>query len=642
MAAVDEGSQAERVLASALTALVAAGASRHVVAAALSAGLRVATSLGSAPASGVEAEVEDRVGALRVVLTAQAEAAAAGRPQHTARGLVCADDLVMANAAKHQFAQSFQGLTPAGARREQRGKRRTRAPRRLDDRIADSGETTLLEDRVSCLELRVSSLEAEQGSHVATSTETSEPDAVGSWFAEEIDQGASAGGALAVPPLPRARLRAMRNCFGHWQRGRGAVDGDHGDHGQDAGGAPEPAIDAVAQVPVAGDSLDMASQQRAPAFELLHGRLGDIEECSSCSSSSGSRSQDDAAADAAGDQAAGPCGGLPPADDLGPPAPLSAASLHGTDAGADSAGGLGEAIEERGGVATPTKESEEQAHEDKCGSETDMPSVLSHQDEMTVETSEAQGAKNQSSTDEQVAKEAAPMLWGDIEYEDEDLSTLQIMELCKYADVVAGISSCVPIQTWSALAAVASAAPALRRLEVCERHDVEEPAGPRRKHKRAQGNDKGGKSKGKGKQKPDKGKGKDKNKGSTAAPKPVKGKDRSKGTGKDNDYFDWVVAQRLGVVRSPQALSGIPRDWPVGSSTCRHAVLGLKSAQDFSDFVKQDGLDVTKVSELADFFKALQLMGACNDSKDADGLEQAVRDLVSSISRYFGPPDPES
>ena len=121
-----------------------------------------------------------------------------------------------------------------------------------------------------------------------------------------------------------------------------------------------------------------------------------------------------------------------------------------------------------------------------------------------------------------------------------------------------------------------------------------------------------------------------------------KDKGGSKGTGKDSDYFDWVVAQRRGVVRSPLALGGILRAWPVGSRTWLHVEKGLSVAQDFSNWVKQDGLDVTKVSELADFFKAHQSMGACNDSKDADGLEQATRDLVSATSRYFGQPDPDS
>ena len=77
----------------------------------------------------VDARVAARVRALEPVLVAQEEAAAAGAPAHSARGLVSDDTLVLANGARHVFGQPFQDLTASDVRRLQRGGRRRRRAR---------------------------------------------------------------------------------------------------------------------------------------------------------------------------------------------------------------------------------------------------------------------------------------------------------------------------------------------------------------------------------------------------------------------------------------------------------------------------------------------------------------------------------
>ena len=167
MAAVTEA------LGASLAALATAGASRHVVAAALAAGLRVIAHL-SGVAPEPDPELGARLTALRVVLSAQQAAARDGHPQHSARGLVSADELLMANAARHQFSECFERATPASARRSQRGQRKPRgtapagAPQSSSSE-AEPGLAVLLRS----LELRVRRLE-----------ERAAPDALGVWFAD--------------------------------------------------------------------------------------------------------------------------------------------------------------------------------------------------------------------------------------------------------------------------------------------------------------------------------------------------------------------------------------------------------------------------------------------------------------------------
>eukprot|EP00930_Biecheleria_cincta_P015274 TRINITY_DN12797_c0_g1_i1.p1 TRINITY_DN12797_c0_g1~~TRINITY_DN12797_c0_g1_i1.p1 ORF type:complete len:779 (-),score=111.86 TRINITY_DN12797_c0_g1_i1:384-2720(-) len=70
------------------------------------------------------ANVQARLSALAPALEAQETAAARGLPAHSSSGLLPPDDHVMATAARHQFAQDFRDITPAKARRSQRGARR--------------------------------------------------------------------------------------------------------------------------------------------------------------------------------------------------------------------------------------------------------------------------------------------------------------------------------------------------------------------------------------------------------------------------------------------------------------------------------------------------------------------------------------
>ena len=167
MAAVTEA------LGASLAALATAGASRQVVSAALAAGLRVIAHL-SGVASEPDSELDARLTALRVVLSAQQAAAKDGHPQHSAKGLVSPDELLMANAARHQFSECFERATPASARRSQRGRRKPRgtAPACAPQSSSSEAEPRLAE-LLRHLELRVRRLE-----------ERAAPDALGVWFAD--------------------------------------------------------------------------------------------------------------------------------------------------------------------------------------------------------------------------------------------------------------------------------------------------------------------------------------------------------------------------------------------------------------------------------------------------------------------------
>ena len=145
-------------LSASLAAIAAAGASRHVVAAALSAGLRVVAHLsGAAPEP--DADIDARLQALRVVLKAQQVAAREGHPQHSARGLVSADEQTMANAARHQFAESFERATPASARRSQRGQRGRRGAASCATFSSSSEHEPGLKEKLAALERRLRQLE---------------------------------------------------------------------------------------------------------------------------------------------------------------------------------------------------------------------------------------------------------------------------------------------------------------------------------------------------------------------------------------------------------------------------------------------------------------------------------------------------
>ena len=167
-------------MAAALAAIVRAGGSRQVVAAAMAAGMRSlvvsdseAEDAREQSASGpTQREVDDRLQALRVVLTAQAEAAEQGMPARSSRGLVDADDHILANAARHEFGTPFRQVTPASARKAQRGKRR-------GDEKGENGEKGPLEhetrtmQRLADVEQRLARLEG-----------LAAPDALGVWLAE--------------------------------------------------------------------------------------------------------------------------------------------------------------------------------------------------------------------------------------------------------------------------------------------------------------------------------------------------------------------------------------------------------------------------------------------------------------------------
>ena len=185
----------EAALASSLAALASSGASRHVVAATLAAGLRVVAAVEAKPSAGdpVEAEVKDRLEALRVVLAAQVEAAREGNVQRSARLLVAPEANIMANAARHVFAEPFRQLTPSTVRRAQRGRRRSQEARAhatsratSPARSSSAAETELganpVEDKLHALHVRVSRLE-----------DLADPDALDVWYSEERAPSGSRG-----------------------------------------------------------------------------------------------------------------------------------------------------------------------------------------------------------------------------------------------------------------------------------------------------------------------------------------------------------------------------------------------------------------------------------------------------------------
>ena len=211
MAAVGEA------LVSSVAALASAGATRHVVAAALAAGLRVIASAQHPRSSEVlscEEDIEARLKALRVVLEAQLAASRQGRAQHSASGLVSTDANVMANAARHEFSKPFVDLTPAGARQLQRGRRRP----------AQHATTSF--DSVGALEKRVQELE----SQVKRLDDRAQPDALGVWFADRHVDGTE---PRVEGPDP-ADARPIGRSLGHSALAR------RGSDARDSGAQPPP------------------------------------------------------------------------------------------------------------------------------------------------------------------------------------------------------------------------------------------------------------------------------------------------------------------------------------------------------------------------------------------------------------------
>ena len=109
------------LMEAAMTSLMVQNASARSLSAVAAAITRACTSSRSPP------EVEDRLDALRPCLAAQHVASLAGQDARTSSGLVRSDVHVLAGAAKHQWGQPIATLSPAAARRAQRGRRAPRS-----------------------------------------------------------------------------------------------------------------------------------------------------------------------------------------------------------------------------------------------------------------------------------------------------------------------------------------------------------------------------------------------------------------------------------------------------------------------------------------------------------------------------------
>ena len=159
------------------------------------------------------------------------------------------------NAQAHPsvgFTDRLQGFLDGAGRREIEGE-------------------TLLQERVSFLELRVSALEEIKSGSTTPSTQ-SEPDALGAWLADEKLAPKSDSSAHVKAVLLQFEKRVISHYFAHWRRVPREPEGEpaheDGDQGQDADDAPEPVNFAVVQVPEAGASLDRAPQQPAPEEQV--------------------------------------------------------------------------------------------------------------------------------------------------------------------------------------------------------------------------------------------------------------------------------------------------------------------------------------------------------------------------------------